>query len=639
MLSATPFLISDFLSWPSIFQDYIPANCTKLIDLTKSASSVEGETYIFEHKIDKLITNNSGTYQCRIELEKDNWLNLTAEQIHVYSFNLTSKAQPIQVQGTENTLSCVADHPKVSEESLLKITWYKGTDPVKDGEEFKADQEVLSTLKLDGNWEDSAPFRCLFEFSKPFIKPTFSLPINIAYVGIYRSSMYRYYNQAEAVAINKLHLTKIASKDLPLSVYLQTEKLDSITGTTCTIKGIKTGETVVTPTTVTVEEKDVEIATMGTLKIEKDNSPFETASRWKVTAPLATIETHSEGKDVTVQCDYKFNDESKTSQFASFVVRTVATSAAYAETWPLDYMTSYADVDLFLTKSQVIWNTQVTKEEYNADRAYSEAGLLSTSPTLKYANWAGTLTNAFMGTPSVAKEGGKTTVKLSSSYATETSYKFITTYHSIMIASSTVMVGTDYFSSPSYVAYMPTIQTTNGTKVYATLGSTVTLTCSVLSGIVQVTWFRGTEELTGWRSYYNKEDKKVYTKLIIDNIKEESGGAYYCAAGLVSQSDDLWPVKQEISLFVVAAELVNSYAPVGQAVTLTCSMPTSQKPDEVLWYGNGQLLTDPNTIQFDPLSGKVLSLYAIASVKSEHFGTYKAVAYFDRLVSLVTYFI
>ena len=613
-------------------------NCTKYFNLTgsKSASSVDGKKYVYEYKIDKLIVNNTGTYGCRIELEK-NWFNLTEERINVYRINITSKQEPVQVHGTENTLSCTADHPKVSDDTVLKITWYKGTDAVKDGDEFKSEQEVLSTLKLEGNWEDSAPFRCLFEYSNPYITPAFSAPIDIAYVGIYRSSTYRYFNQDEADKEDKLILTKIDNKDLPLVCYLQTKKKDTITGATWKIAGItKDGKTV--ENKVTEGEKEVPIASFGTVTWEADNSPFETASRWRITAPLVTKETSAVGTDITAQCQYAFEDKSKTTQTASMVVRTYAhsnTAAVYVETWPVDFMTSYSDVASFLTKSAVVWNTQIAggTNHYNVDIKYNEAGLLSTSPATKYASWTKTYANLFFGSPSVVAAGGKTTMKLSTDYDTNAKYKDISTYYSCSVASSTVLVGDKYFASPAYVAYMPTIQTNNGTKVYATVGSTITLTCSMHTGIVQVTWFKGDVEQTGWHSYYKKEDKKVYTKFVIENIKLESQGTYACAAGLVTQKDNKWPVKHEITLFVVEAKLANAYAPVGKAVTLTCSMPTSQKPDEVLWYGNGKLLTSSNTIEFDTLNNKVLALHTIAVVASKDFGTYKAVAYFNRSVS------
>jgi len=64
-------------------------------------------------------------------------------------------------------------------------------------------------------------------------------------------------------------------------------------------------------------------------------------------------------------------------------------------------------------------------------------------------------------------------------------------------------------------------------------------------------------------------------------------GTYACAAGLVSQTDDPWPVKHYITLFVIGASLSNSYAPVGSSVTLTVTMPTSQTPGEL--YSSAKL--------------------------------------------------
>ena len=598
-----------------------------------NATGVSGMKYVYEHKIEKAMVNNSGTYVCQIKMG-ENWFNLTKDTVNVYSINITSKKEPVQVHGTENTLSCVADHPKVSEESTVKISWYKSTDLHKAAEEFKQDQEVLSTLKVAGNWEDSAPFRCLFEYSDPYIKPTFSEAISLTYVGIYRSSMYRFLDQGEIVVEDQLFLTKLDNANLPLSLYFQTVKKDTITGATCSVTQLKEGTSVV-PNTATVGESTVTIATLGTVSWSKDNSPFETASRWKVTVPLTTTVGTSVGKDVFVKCEYTFSDAAKSTQFATFVVKTFGNAdaaAAYAKTWPSDFMVPYIEVEQYLTKSATVWNTQLTTNHYNVDLGYSTAGLLSTTPATKYANFAKVYSNAqfhFKSISSIAADG-ITTVKLSSDYGQDAVYKDISTYHSIVLASSTALAAGKYLAAPSYVAYMPTIQTNNGTKVYATVGSTITLTCSINGGIVQVTWFKETTELTGWHSYYKRDDKRVYTKLILEDLKTSSQGTYSCAAGLVSQTDNLWPVKHEIAVFVVAAEMHNAYAPLGQAVTLTCSMPTSQKPDEVLWYGNGKLLTGTDTIVYDTANNKVLSLYALSAVTASQFGTYKAVAYFDR---------
>ena len=163
------------------------------------------------------------------------------------------------------------------------------------------------------------------------------------------------------------------------------------------------------------------------------------------------------------------------------------------------------------------------------------------------------------------------------------------------------------------------------------VGSTVTLVCNIFSGVVEVAWFKDDVKLDKWNSYYNLETKMVRTTLVLESVSMASQGKYDCAAGLVSQTADLWPVKHEIALYVVGATIQSVYSPLDHEVILTCIMPTPEMPDAVLWYKNGELLSEPNTILFDSLTTQMKSLYTIDTVAAGDYGLYKAFAYFDRL--------
>jgi hypothetical protein len=445
--------------------------------------------------------------------------------------------------------------------------------------------------------------------------------------------MYRYFNQEDASVEDKLILTKVDNKALPLLLYVQTKKRTSITGATCKVMGVKGGEVDIKSDASNIDT----YAKIGTITTARDNSPFETASRWQISAPLTTT-TLAVSKDTTIKCEYTFDDSAKTKQTASYVVYTWASTnaaATYVVSSPADYMTSYSDVEAFMTKSTVTWSVKISgTPHYNVDVNYNTAGLLSTAEATKYASWVKKYANVYFG--AAYNQGDKQSqIRLSSNYPTG-DWKFLDKYYPVFVAASTTLVSGKHYASPAYVAYMPIIQTSNGTAVYATAGTTVTLTCSIYSGIVEVAWFKGTEKQSGWHSYYKKEDKRVYTKFIVENIKHESQGTYACAAGLVSQKDNPWPAKHEITLFVVEAQLSNAYAPIGQNVTLTCSLPASKPPDEVLWYGNGKLLSaTKDKIEYDSKNKKILSLHTITNVKASDFGAYKAIAYFNRSVSFL----
>ena len=123
----------------------------------------------------------------------------------------------------------------------------------------------------------------------------------------------------------------------------------------------------------------------------------------------------------------------------------------------------------------------------------------------------------------------------------------------------------------------------------------------------------------------------VHTKLIIENlIKEESQGTYTCAAGLVSQTADPWPVKHNIVLYVVEATLLTAYVPLGEEVHLTCVMPTSEVPDDVVWHKDGKTMTGPSIIKYDAFTKTMMSTYRIEATTRDDYEKYTAIAFFGR---------
>ena len=112
----------------------------------------------------------------------------------------------------------MGDHPAVSSDSTVTVSWYKGTDFL-SSESFGSDDDVESTYELSGTWGDSSYYRCLFQYSDPYIPPIYSQKMNIAYVGIYRTSMFRFETAGDGDG--QLTLTKIASEDFQAYVYIQ----------------------------------------------------------------------------------------------------------------------------------------------------------------------------------------------------------------------------------------------------------------------------------------------------------------------------------------------------------------------------------------------------------------------------------
>lgn len=595
-------------------------------------SSTLGYRHVYQLTLPHLTVNDTGAYSCEIELEKDVTFYLANTTINVYSFEAKMKGDNlVAAYGTAQTLACTAQHHKVTEDSRVKLAWYKSGSYVSESVEFNPDQEVSLDLDLDGTWSDSASYRCLVYYTFPFIKPMFSDPIDVAFIGVYRSSMYLYNTNPpmDQGSAEMLLLTKTSTTDLPLFCYVQTTKQSALE--TARIRFILDPN---------VEVNSYHMFPLSGISAVPDNSPFETASRWKVTGELQTLASII-GKTVTVTCEITFSDEQARS--CVFVVKTVETSDLYTKSWPSDYMTSYIDVNPFLEKSKVVWNTAIDDttqgHAYKIDTNYNAAGVLSTTGSTKFANWAnidGNLLN--IGSPDKQVVGTETQMTLSSTYSNTAVYVSLTSYLNNFITTAVISPKTDtltadYYASPSWVAYMPTIQTSNGTKMYTTVGSSVTLTCSVYTGIVQVAWFKGSQQLdTGVTSYYKLEDKMTHTRLVLNVVDRTAEDTYSCKAGLVSQTADPWPVKRDFAVFVMGATLKAAYAPLGNAVTLTCSLASAMTPDLVIWYKEGQRLSGANTVTFDPSSQKVQSLYTIPSVEATDFTSYSATAYFNRSV-------
>ena len=198
-------------------------------------NTVGGEIYKYEHRIEQVNKGNLGTYGCNMTLDGESF-HLEAGTINVYDYNVTSKRALVQVNGQLNTLTCFAEHPAITDNTLVYMTWYKSLDIMDSRKEYSPSMEASHELQLTGKWADSAKYRCLVEFANPYIPGVWSETLDVAYVGIYRTSMYRYNTEATEPE-NKLILTKIASKNLELSCYIQTGLRDSITGAEWTIDG------------------------------------------------------------------------------------------------------------------------------------------------------------------------------------------------------------------------------------------------------------------------------------------------------------------------------------------------------------------------------------------------------------------
>ena len=110
---------------------------------------------------------------------------------------------------------------KPAKGSTVTMTWYKTLDAIKSEKYEARDLVAMSTLELFGTWADSAQYRCLIEYSDPYIPPVWTEILAFAFVGLYRTSMYRY-NLADKIA-----LTKTTIDDLELSCYFQTSKRDT----------------------------------------------------------------------------------------------------------------------------------------------------------------------------------------------------------------------------------------------------------------------------------------------------------------------------------------------------------------------------------------------------------------------------
>ena len=358
------------------------------------------------------------------------------------------------IHGDELTdeLICEAEHPGTSDTSVVKITWYKGLDALDNVKYFGFDEVVSSPLPLEGQWADSATYKCLFEYVNPYIPPIFSSNQDIAYIGIFRSSMYRFKETGSDFEQDKLYLTKTTSRNLKLDCYLQTEKKTEI------ITGV---EWLVYEGSASFENEVV----------ENENSPFETASRFKASAELKT----DAAGDVVVGCQYSFNDQESTTQFSKFAVRTLAPSGVYAESYPSDMMLSFSEYSRFMTQTRTVWNKQLTVDlNYNFDENYNIGGLNSESPATIYADWDKVYGSTLGSSATCTASLTKTTCILPTDYALSPAAKDLTQYKSNMIMASTVKSGEEYFAAPAFVGYVPTIYTTNGTKVHGVVSNLLT---------------------------------------------------------------------------------------------------------------------------------------------------------------------
>ena len=359
----------------SYFSNYAGTNCSDVLSedfneticnldftLEKSDKSVDGKLYIYEYTIESINVTDAGNYSCNITVAGEERAFPTTT-IDIFGFNITATKGLVLVHGTENTMTCQAEHPALTETATVKVTWYKGLDMV-ESKSYGWEDEIAFELKLEGSWGDSASYRCLFEYANPYIPPIFSQKLDVAYVGIYRSSMYRFSTTSND-AENKLYLPKLAATDLTVYCYVQTALQASITGAAWT----------------TIDGD----ATFTDKLTGKDNSPFETASRFYA---KVNVTTTAEAADSLVQCEYSFNDDDQTTQKARIAIKTVASTEAYTKTWPSDYMMSFNDYAAFITATAVVWNTELASTmSFNFDEIFKQGGLLSETPETIYSDW------------------------------------------------------------------------------------------------------------------------------------------------------------------------------------------------------------------------------------------------------------
>eukprot|EP00116_Pleurobrachia_bachei_P002621 sb/3462883/ len=287
-------------------EDFDLDNCTFVYDAVKDVmATTEGKLYNFKYTDTSLEIENLGSYQCLMEVGGVDY-QLEGKNITVYSFAIEAKDDLVLYNGAANTLTCTAENPALSDSTTVKVTWYKGHQPVEDkSKEFKNEDEISLTLPLEGNFEDSANYRCLFEYTSPDIPAVFSDYIHMAYVGVYRTSMY-YYDSGSSEATKKM--TLVTKKDTALTIwmYIQTNATESLTVGATICKAVS-------PT-------DATAPTFTNVGYDVVANPYQTASRFRLKADVTTT---AEGEAV-VKCEWTFGDKSSTKGYANFVITTVA---------------------------------------------------------------------------------------------------------------------------------------------------------------------------------------------------------------------------------------------------------------------------------------------------------------------------
>ena len=205
------------INFKIIFQDNGTAICTQMYYL--HTSSVDGEIYIYEYTILAVKKEDIGSYEFKVTFEESEF-SPPGSAVEVVHFNASrSNKEPVQEHGTSSTLTCYTEKP--AKGSTVTMTWYKTLDAIKSEKYEARDLVAMSTLELFGTWADSAQYRCLIEYSDPYIPPVWTEILAFAFVGLYRTSMYRY-NLADKIA-----LIKTTIDDLELSCYFQTSKRDT----------------------------------------------------------------------------------------------------------------------------------------------------------------------------------------------------------------------------------------------------------------------------------------------------------------------------------------------------------------------------------------------------------------------------
>eukprot|EP00116_Pleurobrachia_bachei_P003387 sb/3463649/ len=279
------------------------------------------------------------------------------------------------------------------------------------------------------------------------------------------------------------------------------------------------------------------------------------------------------------------------------------------------------------------WNTEIEgdKSDMYIDTDYAKSQLYSSTPDTKYSTWSQTnMDTALKASP---VKSGKI-INLGTTLKTKLT---LSSYEPAFLVTSWLKSSNAH--TPTFAAYLPTIQTSNGTVAYGREGTTMTLVCNIYKGPMSVAWFKDssttplpndgtTYDIT---TYVDYADSIVRSQIQLKSVNTGTEGTYSCAAGLPLQTSDPWPVRYYISVTVVGGTMLDAYGPMGEEVLITCTMPTMYTPDEVIWMKDGVAVTKHTSeVIYDAGTKNVWSVLNVSKTTKDDYGEYKAFIYFNR---------